>query len=115
MMGTGGEFMDLLDPNDEIIWKVAGFFILDDALRNKFGVGGSKVHGVLNSCSSYECDIAQPGIQVPLEQIYERDILAIIDECHTTELNIPRESIPVVSHKQNRPQEIVGVRDVVKP
>ena len=103
MMGTGGEFLELLDPNDEILWKDVGLFIPDEALRSKFGVGGSNVHGVSNPCNNYPCDVAQPGILVPLESSYERDILAIIDECHTTELNIPRVSIPVVSHKQNKP------------
>ena len=115
MMGTGGEFLDLLDPNDEILWKDAGLFIPDDALRSKFGVGGCNVHGITNPCSNYPCDVAQPGIHVPLEPSFERDVLAIIDECHSAEHNIPRVSIPAGSHKRYISKEHAGVRDVVKP
>ena len=53
-MGTGGEYLDLLDPNDEIFWKEAGLYIPDDALRDKFGQGGSNVPGGIDSSRRYQ-------------------------------------------------------------
>ena len=122
-MGTGGEYLDLLDPNDEIFWKEAGLYLPNDALRDKFGQGGSKVPGGIDSSRRYQGGALQPGKQLSSEQHVERDLLAIIDDCQSADLNIPRENIQAASHFHSKPNyltipgsvEKAGVRAVGKP
>ena len=89
MAGTGGDFSAFVDPHDEILWKEAGLYISDDALRCRFGIGGNNSHGVTKSCSYYPSDVAQVGLNVPAELTYERDILSIVDNCLSDEVTGP--------------------------
>ena len=115
MLGTGGAFSGLLDPANEILWKDAGLFIPDEELRSKFGVGGINDSGA----STHGCDQIRdydiPDTHASLEPLYEREILASVDECLSAELVCPRGDILSGTRKYLDQKKQTGIRDVVKP
>ena len=60
-------------------------------------------------------DFDPHGLLAPLEPTYGREILAIVDECRSAELDIPRERYLAGPHKRLIMKEQSGIRDVVKP